>query len=54
MSRRKRLHRKLYLRKTDSGKPVMDWPRAKVLGTGKWLGTGAGVGKTVTLPKVGT
>ena len=50
MSRRKRLHRRLYARVGADGKVRYEWPSEKVVGTGKWLDNGGGKGATVTLP----
>lgn len=51
MSRRSILHKKLYGTPNSKGGMVAtNFPRAKVVGEGKWLQNGSGKGETVTLP----
>ena len=50
MSRRKRLHKKLYGRVDKDGKVFYVWPAERVVGRGTWLGGGGKVGTVVTLP----
>jgi hypothetical protein len=35
----------------EKGKTRMEWPQARVKGTGRWLGKGKGVGEIVTEPR---